>query len=159
MSMSRSEPPLPRSWQRRQWLLFALLLVPIFLGLIVTSVVFYSGVLLALSVNSYLLLGIGGPAGLVCLVLAVTIIWVWCRSTADPIGKSRLSKGVVVARFCRILMYSFLALDIVASVTLALLMGDYSTLSLGFAGAACFFAVGYLAGTISGNLTKLAVAE
>lgn len=99
-----SDPLLPRGRGRRGKRVLALLLVIILPTLTVVSVAFYSGVLQALAADrgAIPLLIMSGPAVLICVALAATIIWVW---PVVRIDRSRLSWGAMIAKFCRTVVF------------------------------------------------------
>jgi hypothetical protein len=82
------------------------------------SIIFYSGVLQALTAgrDAIPLLAIGIPAGVVCLVLAATILWVRSEIGADRMDVSRLAKGAAIAKVCRMAMLWLAPVGIVARI-------------------------------------------
>lgn len=136
----------------------ALLLGIVLPTLTVASVVFYSGVLQALESDPIAipLLIIGCPAVLVCGTLAATIIWVW---PGVGINRSRLSRGAMVAKFCRMVVYFFILVEIIATTALGLSEDDFDVLFPGIIGVVALLLVAYLAETTRNNLVRLANAH
>jgi hypothetical protein len=70
----------------------------------------------------------------------------------------RLSKGELIAKACRTVMFGFAGLGIVASIAISVPTGDYRVLLPGFVGVMAFLLVAYLAETIRGHVARLARA-
>lgn len=157
MGKISSDPSLPRGHGRREKRVLALLLMIILPALTVASVVFYSGVRQALAADrsAIPLLIIGGPAVLICVILAAIIIWA-CPGIGND--RSRLSRGATAAKFCRTAVFFFVLLEIVVSIALALSADDYDILLPGFVGVVALLLVAYLAETTRNHLARLANA-
>lgn len=139
---------------RRRLLIFLVAVLPV---LLVAAIVLYSGVRQALEGEqiAIFLIGIGGPASAVVLILMVAIVR--ARSAIDGARPDsfRLTQSVTLARRCRNLMFSLAVADVLVSVVFALSGRSSGILPPTIAGMLIFSYVGYLAEATRNTLSMV----